>query len=322
MIMTPVALLKLLKSKTPKQFYGDDVDNVYRQHAIFCHPDKFPGNDVAVEAFKKLGEMKEELLKPSVIIHSKTKEYAIERLYATGDNTDVHFAKHNGIEYLLKVTRDPKCGSLLRKEAEALKALEKLDEKPRLYFPRMIESFSIKGGQHVLVLAFDPFFHTLKQVKERFVDGVDAKHLAWMFKRLLAGIAHTHSLGLVHGHVTPEHFLVQRLNHGGRLLDWTMHVKMGEPLTSICSAYESFYPPEVFKKKPAGPGLDIYMAAKCGEYLLGTQDAPVQVRNFLKVCQKESVSMRPDDAWALHEEFSGILAKVYGPPKFHQLVLE
>ena len=31
--------------------------------------------------------------------------------------------------------------------------------------------------------------------------------------------------------------------------------------------------------------------------------------------------MRPDDAWALMEDFDGLLRAVYGPPAFHELTL-
>jgi hypothetical protein len=45
------------------------------------------------------------------------------------------------------------------------------------------------------------------------------------------------------------------------------------------------------------------------------------MQRFLKTCLLESASMRPDDAWALVEDFDELLHTLYGPPKFHELTL-
>ena len=45
----------------------------------------------------------------------------------------------------------------------------------------------------------------------------------------------------------------------------------------------------------------------------------VEVRRFLLDCLEDSPSRRPQDAWALHEQFQYVLAEAYGPPRFCHL---
>ena len=79
----------------------------------------------------------------------------------------------------------------------------------------------------------------------------------------------------------------------------------------------------------ASPATDLFLAARCLVYLAGGDpltnrmpDAvPPPMRRFIRTCLLESASMRPDDAWALMEDFDGLLRAVYGPPAFHELTL-
>jgi hypothetical protein len=48
---------------------------------------------------------------------------------------------------------------------------------------------------------------------------------------------------------------------------------------------------------------------------------PAPMRQFVKACVLEGAKMRPDDAWGLLEEFDELLCRLYGPPKFVDLVM-
>lgn len=321
--MNTVELLNLLKANenTPKNIFGSAIESTYRKYAVICHPDTHPNDKYALETFKLLGQLKAKLDTPDVTIQSKSRTYAVGSLYASGDISDVYSATANGHPYLIKMVRESKHNALLAKDVTALKGFSKLGRETP-YFPSIVESFAVKG-KSVLVMPYEPGFYTLRQVKDKYPDGVEPKHFAWMFKRLIAAVGYTHQQGLVHGHITPEHFLIHAVNHGGRLIDWTMHLKPGEKITSISAKYKGWYPPEVLSKKPVSFASDVYMAAKCGIWLLGeTQLIPSEIRGFLKVCVMGSTNPRPDNAWALHKDFDGILKKVFGEPKYHQFVME
>jgi len=75
--------------------------------------------------------------------------------------------------------------------------------------------------------------------------------------------------------------------------------------------------------------VDIYLAAKSLVYLSGgnplcntiPERIPADIRRFVRGCLLESPDMRPQDAWELHDEFSRLLEEVYGPPRYHRLVM-
>ena len=48
---------------------------------------------------------------------------------------------------------------------------------------------------------------------------------------------------------------------------------------------------------------------------------PPPMRRFVQTCLLESAAMRPDDAWALIDDFDDLLRALYGPPRFHELTL-
>ena len=94
--------------------------------------------------------------------------------------------------------------------------------------------------------------------------------------------------------------------------------------SAISPAWRSFYPPEVLDKKPATAATDIYMASKLAQYILGgreedgwvPQKVPAYLSRFLKSCCLPEVAQRPQNAWAVHEEFSSYMRHHYGPKKF------
>jgi hypothetical protein len=85
----------------------------------------------------------------------------------------------------------------------------------------------------------------------------------------------------------------------------------------------------VLREQPAGPATDLFLAARCLVYLAGGDpvtnwmpDAvPQPMRQFIASCLLESARMRPDDAWALLEDFAELLQRLYGSPQFHELTL-
>jgi hypothetical protein len=166
--------------------------------------------------------------------------------------------------------------------------------------------------------------YTLEEVRQRYPDGVDPRHLAWMFKRLLTALGFTHRCGLVHGAVLPPHVMIHADSHGLQLVGWVHAVENGRPLKIISSRYAGWYPPEVRAKKSATAATDVFLAASCLVYVAGgdpvadqmPETVPVEVRRFVRACLLEGPQMRPGDAWKLLDEFDELLRGLYGPPKF------
>ncbi len=174
-----------------------------------------------------------------------------------------------------------------------------------------------------------PGFYTLEEVRRRYPAGLDARHLAWVFKRLLTVLGFAHACDLVHGAVLPPHAMIHAENHGLQLVDWIHTAPIGGTLDIVPAAYREWYPREALNYEPAGPPTDIYLAAKCMIYLAGGDPVaerwpsavPRPMRQFMETCLYRASRMRPKDAWKLHDEFDELLGRLFGPPKYHRLVM-
>jgi hypothetical protein len=236
-----------------------------------------------------------------------------------------------GERYVVKAARvaGSAADALLDKEAEILRRLTDVgDEHHRRYFPQPVESFVARRcGPRCNVLAWEEGFYTAGEIVTRHPAGLDGRHLAWMFKRMLAALGYAHRQGWVHGAVLPPHLLFHAENHGLHLAGWIHAVRLGRPVTVVPAAFREWYPPEA--RYGAGPATDIYLAAKSIVYLAGgdpLSDAfpdhvPPPMQMFLRACLLESARMRPADAWDLHDEFDQLLEELYGPPNYVRLTM-
>ena len=327
------------QATTAFEVFGNDTEGQYRYLARLCHPDLFspgPEQDKATLVFRRLTALRDsavQALTPQVVL-SPSREYALVKQLAAGDLADVHLAIAEGGRYVLKITRPAGGNPLLAAEARHLKSLTTRcgDRRYREYLPSLVETFAVpgKGGdRQANVFLHREGFFTLDAIRRRHSAGLDSRHLAWIFKRMLAVIGFAQTCGLVHGAVLPPHVMLHAENHGLQLLDWIHAVRIGSVLTFIPTAYRDWYPGEVLRREPAGPATDIFLAAKCLIYVAGGDpvagrwpDAvPLEMQRFVDTCLFASLRMRPQDAWKLYEEFDELLVRLFGPPKYHRLVM-
>jgi serine/threonine protein kinase len=266
-------------------------------------------------------------------VASPRRTYTLLDRLGAGDAADVHLARAEGeaeTHFVLKTARAPGGLVLLENERRTLVRLSARarDTSYHKYLPDLLESFTSADGsaRRVNVFAYDPGFYTLEQIHERH-PALDGRHLAWIFKRLLTVLGFSHCQGIVHGAILPCHVLLHTAGHGLRLVGWGQSVRIGRRIETVSPRFEDWYPPEVRKKQPTSPATDLFLAARCLIYLAGGDpvrdrmpDAvPEPLRRFVQSCLLEGVLMRPDDAWALLDEFDELLHRLYGPPKFHDL---
>jgi serine/threonine protein kinase len=267
-------------------------------------------------------------------IRGRQRAYTLQRLHAVGDVADVFLAVADSDgQYLLKESRVPKGFALLNNERQTLARLLAAAGHTtyRKYLPWLVESFVETGKfpKRINVFSFQPGFHTLEHVHEQH-PSLDGRHLGWIFNRLLTVLGFCHSQAVVHGAVLPCHVMIDAESHGLQLVGWGQSVAYGRPMETVPTRYADWYPPEVQKNQPAGPATDLFLAARCLVYLAGgdpvtnalPEAVPLPMQRFLATCLLESPRMRPDDAWALLEDFEALLRSLYGPPKFHPLHLK
>jgi hypothetical protein len=299
-----------------------------------------------VQEQQKAPELPEPVQEPSepsgdspLTIKGPKRAYTLLGLFAVGDVADVHLARAPSDPaspgesyYILKVSRIPEGHRILDRERNAFTRLltSAGDTTYRKYLPTLAESFPARDTfpKRVNVFLHEPGFYTLEQVHEQY-PALDGRHLAWIFKRLLTVLGFSHRQGIVHGAVLPCHVLIHAGNHGLQLVGWGQSVDTARAITTITTRFKDWYPPEVLKKQPASGATDVFLAARCVVYLAGGDPVrdrmpdtlPLPLQRFLRSCLLEGARMRPDDAWKLLDEFDELLGQLYGPPKFHELIM-
>jgi hypothetical protein len=253
--------------------------------------------------------------------------YPIGPRFATGDIATLY--RVGGGE-LLKMPDDPAHSDLLEREAVALDQLVKDgDARFQPYAPRLVETFQHRdpatgSTRRANVIELAGGFRTLAEVEAAHPGGLDPRHVAWMWRRLLVAIGYAHRAGVLHGAVLPEHVLIHPADHGLVLVDWCCSVPgcyassdpSGRvPVIVRRHAEAGHYPPEVLARRPASPGTDVFMATRCMTRLLDA-DVPRPMRDFADACTVPDSDRRPADAWHLLAVLDDVLERLYGPRRF------
>lgn len=342
---------QIKQAKTPEALFGTDftlIKKSYRKLAAQVHPDKVSGKlqAEAVAAFTRLTILFQEAEKrhglglygtssstptekPRVsptIIKFGGKQYTATSVLGSGDICDVFDAG----TVVLKVTRNPKDNDLLVNEASALKILASTNPtKDRAYvaqLPSLVNSFQIdsKGAKRqVNVLTKLDQYYSLQQIIDLHPEGIDYRDAVWMIRRALMILGYVHNRKIVHGAVTPEHFLVHPQDHGGMLIDWC-YSSRGKPVVAIAPKFLDYYPSEVLGKLIPEPATDLYMLAKCAVKLLGgdpkrnhiPEKVPRAFAGLLRACLFLGPAYRNRDAFELHDQFGEVMKGLVGKPVF------
>lgn len=320
---------------------AESLKQRYRTLVLLAHPDHNPSqvetaNQVCQALHQWYAIAQQQIAglvygqAPRIRINSQDREYLGHAAAIEGELCDLFPAVSAADQVLLKVVRQARDNDLLQAEARALRKIERelAGQRVQAHFPMLIEHvlLSDESGsrRQVNILRMEKDVVSLADIMRAYPQGIDAADAAWMFKRMLAAIATTHSLGMVHGAVIPTHMLLRLNDHNGILVGWCASVAIGTPLKLRSPIYARDYPPEVGARQPATPATDIFLAASCMVRLLGgypdgstlPASVPRPIANLLRACLIPAQQRRPDDAWQLFEDFDEILGTLYGPPRF------
>jgi hypothetical protein len=332
----------------------------FRYLVKLSHPDHFTADDdkkVATEAFKLLNPLYEQAQrkikdntygdnKPvkdapiptpapaasgNIEIKTKKATYTLKKILWTGSISDVFELTDKEV---MKISRVPADNDLINAEAKALKELHKDVTPAPQNLPELMDSFLLPDpinriARQANVLTYNPKLVSVEQVISAYPKGIDARDMAWMFRRVLAATWYAHQHEIVHGAVLPPHILLNLETHGIILWDWCFSVKFDNSnLKAVDAKYGAYYPKSVFDKKPATVALDIYMAATTMIKLLGGDPAtknipisvPKEIRQILRACTMDPSGF--DDAKEIHDEFTATIGKLFGPPEFREFKLK
>lgn len=323
----------------------DAARTLYRRYATLLHPDRNAGNPDADAAFAKLSTMWDVAMSrlldgtygKAVTITTKTHTYRLSTIGHEGlcvGYIGTANASTGDQAAWIKVARQPGDSDLLNRETTAVKAILAADTtKNPHFFPNVIGTFRHKtDGKQVranaLVRVDSDGFISLEQVIQRHQRGIDARDMAWMFRRLLGALGEAHAAGFVHGAVLPHHVLVHPVSHDLILVDWTSASKIGGPQRTpyMVSRYKDFYPDSTAAKEPPTVGGDIHMAARTMQALLGKgvtapgqiaywdRGCPPQIRSFLAGC----ITPSSFTAWEMLDLFTELIERLWGKRQYHE----
>lgn len=326
---------------------------LFRQMAKVTHPDRYAATAEwaqANRAFTLLTRLWEQARIKIVsgtygakadfepfTLRTSTTAYTVTRPLARGDICALYVGHAGDLgPRVLKMPLQPGDNDLLANEACILRHLQAGEDYARLrYFvSQLTESFAYREKpsgitRQINVLEYLDGLYTLKEVRAAYPQGVDARHMAWMWRRLLVALGFAHACGVIHGAVLPTHILIQPREHGVVLIDWCYAVREGERISAISSEYRAWYPAEVFAHDEPLPGLDIAMAARCMFELLGGDplkqtlpaSVPWQLASYLQGCTLANPRRRPQDATRLLSDFDALITRLWGARTFHEFVM-
>lgn len=273
-------------------------------------------------------------------LHAQRGQYTFERLLTRGDLCNLYVGSALSAtgkkRVLFKVPVKPQDNDLVANEARVLRHLRAGTGYPaaRHFTSELVDAFPYEEHatgivRQITVLSYVEGLFSLQEVRAAYPCGIDARDMAWIWRRLLIALDFAHTNTVIHGCVLPPHILIHPAQHGVLLIDWSYAVL--DPATThawvsaLSTAYKTWYPAEVFAREEPHAGLDVFMAARCMIELLGGDPlqrtmptgVPWQIQNHLKGCTLPHPHQRPQDAHVLLQEFDELLARLWGPRTFH-----
>ncbi|RIV38908.1 serine/threonine protein kinase [Micromonospora radicis] len=320
---TDEAIRLVTAARDDDELFGADApEHRYRELVAALHPDRLDwvGPGVRAEATEAFIRVTTRWRARRVTV---LRGYRCGRPAHSGDLADLYDV---GADRLLKLPRAPGDNDLMAREERALRRLaERGDPRWLPYVPRLVDSFTHRDAatgaeRRINVLATAPGLRSLVEVRRAYPDGLDGQDVAWMWRRLLVALGLAHRAGVVHGAVLPPHVLIEPAAHGVVLVDWCFSTEPGGVVPALVPDHRDWYPAEVPERRPAGPGTDIAMAARCMTWLMGRL-APRELLAFARGCRQRLLRARPTDAWRLLGELDEVLERLYGPRTFRPFTL-
>lgn len=336
----------------------------YRELFRQTHPDAHGGSAMATQAFQNLQILKAQAVadlahgiygKPApVTIQTRRHSYSIlEPLVASGAAhcynclIDRHRSVFNGAppapwQGVFTVAQTPLSNDLLQAEAKTIRWLREPNRPEAVGYlpmlPELIESFiySEANGIERQANTFTARsgYVSIATIQQVYPRGLDARDMAWMWRRLLDLLGYAHSRGIIHGAVLPPNVWIGTGDlHEVVLTNWQAatgeHTGVSQHIACLDAAYQTWYPPEVMAKQPPTPATDILLAARCMIALMGGDPLTGQlpqlvhqrISSFLKSCLLPGVCQRPQDAWKLRAEFTELMDHLWQERQYRPFLM-
>ena len=259
------------------------------------------------------------------------RSYRVLDRIAVGSRSTVYRCLFGGNQWtgecIFKVSRDPVSNAALAREAEALRHLHAADPGGDFtpFLPAVLESFGYVGDRrepprHANILRFHDEvrspadqFYTLAEVRAAHPAGLDARDMAWIWRRLLTVLGFARAHDVAHGAVLPVHVLIEPAGHRLVLVDWCAATVPGRPMMPAPPGVPGAYRMWVETDRYATPAADLRLGARCMMELVA--DVPPAVARHLSRAGHGPTA----NAWQLRAEFDDLIETLWGPRQFRPL---
>ncbi len=246
--------------------------------------------------------------------------YQLEQSLGTGDLSKVFLARRLGPMPLLatiKLSTSSDAATHYRQEAQALRDLHEGQTgaasayaSQRLPIVLWQGAVGGTGGQQALIFRYHPgCWGSLAAVSQRYPQGLDPRHLVWIWRRLLDVLHFVHSQGWSHGDIRPEHALVLPKDHGVRLIGWGT-AKANAPVTA-----------QVEDLKRSARVIQVLTGMRQVQPVALSQTVPNLLLELVNRASEDEAFCRAQGAYGLDQLLRATAREVFGPPSFVPLIL-
>lgn len=213
---------------------------------------------------------------------------------------------------VLKLARDAASSSTLEHEATILKRLQAAETPGSAYFTQRLPQplgFSTAhdgaGGERAaLLLRHSPgYWGSLEDARAGHPQGVDARHVVWIWRRILEVLAYVHDNGWAHGRLSNDHLLVHPHDHGVLIIGWS---RATEHANARAHARDL---------RQAAWSMRALLAPGDGEPAIGAS-VPAPLARLLRLASEDEAACVKLGARGIDAELKTAAAQAFGAPRF------
>ncbi len=305
----------------PEKLFPDGLDAGEKRLKILFHPDKYQDQtDILLASnLTKIVSGLVDLIKNK----KRVDKYTIYDTISVGDASSIFFASSGDKNFVIKAATPATTDKYLQEEYNTIFDIHtKTDGLVYQKLFRTPVEVVKDGGTNYYVYNYRNLV-SLKKLLD-ILGTIDGRHIAWIYKRILLALNTMHTFGYAHTAVTPDHILIDKADHGINLIGQLHSVKADQKIKFVSAKYKDWYPADA-KNLAATTSLDILLATKS---ILENNDTSLlnkKLLNFLLGVKHEClVNIKAGnniDTSALYSEWTDLLKRVYGQPKWVDLVL-
>jgi serine/threonine protein kinase len=225
---------------------------------------------------------------------------------------------------VFKIARSHVAGKHISREAQTLRRLRLADVATRFapFLPQLDGALNyqhtpLEPARAANVLSYfeavtPDELYSLEEVRAAYPSGIDARDMAWIWRRVLTILGFVHSLHLAHGAVTPDHVLIEPVGHKLILIGWSAAAPFGMlPHLAPMRWRDWTASPDTCQLRICSAASDLGCAARTMSYLLGDPVEPAIMRHLQRAGESS-------DALRLLADFDAMIEVLWGPKRFRE----